>query len=129
MYLLLLLVCPLVALLCMRHRSERNQNSTALFWLASLGFLQTLEIITMLNWNRMAATALPAMILVVWSIAQTGLLRRAVIAASWSIVAAIVLVEAAAAQKQYRILADLPTGRVLLQKDDAECGTPPLSRC
>jgi hypothetical protein len=120
MYLLPLFVCPYVLILCERRRSEINQNSIALFLLASLGALQTLEIITMLNWNRMAATALPAMILAVWLIAQARPVRRAVVAASWSIVGAIILVESVAAQRHHYSLGDFPTGPALLQQDDAE---------
>ena len=59
-YLLLLLVCPRVATLCLRRRSEASGNSTALFLLSSLGTLEMFEVVTALNWNRMAAAAVPS---------------------------------------------------------------------
>jgi hypothetical protein len=120
MYLLPMLVCPWVVILCVRRRSETEQNSIAIFLLASLGFFQLLEIITMLNWNRMAATALPAMILAIWLILRTGSPRRGAIAVCWGAVVAIAFVELVAAQMRHYTLADTPTGRVLLARDDAE---------
>ena len=120
MYLLLLLVCPCVLILCARRRSKTYQNTFALFLLASLGALQTLEVITMLNWNRMAATAIPAMILVVWLISQMGPVRRAVVAASWCIIGAVILVQSVGARMYHYSLVDLRTGLALLRQDDAE---------
>jgi hypothetical protein len=114
MYVLLLLVCPWVMILCARRRSKTTRSSVALFLLASLGFSQTLEIITMLNWVRMAAAAMPSMILAVWLISRMGPARRSVVAACWCIVAATILAESVAMQTHPYIRAELPTGVALL---------------
>jgi len=118
-YLLLLLVCPWVTILCARRRSGTNQSSVALFLLASLGVFQALEVVTMLNWNRMAAAAIPSMILAAWLISRMGPAKRAAVAACWCIVAAIILVEPLAMRMHTYTRADLPTGMALLRKDDA----------
>jgi hypothetical protein len=118
-YLLLLFVCPWVAFLCLR-RHATSQSSGALFLLASLGILQTVEIITMLNWVRMAAVAFPSVILAVWLVDQMGSARRHAIVACWCIVAGLILVEPVATQGRRSSYVDLPTGAVLLRTEDAE---------
>jgi hypothetical protein len=119
MYLLLLFVCPWVGFLCLRRRHAANQSSSALFLLASLGILQTVEVITVLNWNRMAAVAFPSMILAVWLVSRMGSARRA-IAACWCILAALMLVAPAYARTHRPTQVDLPTGAALVTKDDMD---------
>ncbi len=121
-YILLLAVCPWVMILCARRRSETNQSAVPIFLLASLGALQTLEIITMLNWDRMAAAAMPSMILTVWLISRMGPARRAVVTACWCIVGGIILVNSLAIQLHPHLhpytRAALPTGPALLEQKD-----------
>ena len=119
-YLLLLAVCPYVAVLCLRRRTDSQENSTALVLLASLGIFQTLEVITVLNWNRMAAAAMPAVILGVWLMARMGSKGRRMIIASWCVVGAMIVVQSGATQARRYPLLKLPAGDALLEKDDVE---------
>jgi hypothetical protein len=119
-YLLLLSICPWVAALCMRRGHEMGENSVALSLLASLGILQTIEMITMLNWNRMAAVAMPAVILGTWLIGRIGPAKRRVMVGCWCVAGAMMLVQPAVTQLHRYPLAHLPTGTALLQEEEAE---------
>ena len=120
-YLLLLLVCPWVAYLCLRRRSEAPANSTALFLLSSLGTLEMLEVVTALNWNRMAAAAVPSIILAVYLVGSGKAERRRVVVASlWLILATLVLAKTIPIQLHHYSQVNLPTGPALLQNEDAE---------
>jgi hypothetical protein len=119
-YLLLLAVCPWVAALCWRRKIDSRDNSTALVLLAALGILQMLEVITVLNWNRMAATAMPAAILAVWLMARTGSRGRRLVMASWWIVGAMILVQSGATQARRYPRLKLPAGDAQLEKDDVD---------
>lgn len=114
-YLLLLLVCPWVA-----SRCRRRPSCVALILLAALGIFQTLEVITMLNWNRMAAVAMPSVILCVWLITQMGSAERRVTMACWCIVTAMIVVQSGATQVRPFPRVTLPGGDALLDKDDVD---------
>ena len=119
-YLLLLAVCPWVIEFCFRRRADLDENSNALVLLAALGILQTLEVITVLNWNRMAAVAMPAVILGVWLMTRMGSGRRRMVMASWCMVGAMILVQSGATQAGRYPRLKLPAGDALLEKDDVE---------
>jgi hypothetical protein len=119
-YVFILLICPWVAALCWRRRPDTSRNSVALVLLASLGILQTLEIITMLNWNRMAAVAMPSVILFAWLISRRHSASRPIAVGCWCVVCAIVLVQAGATQFHHYARVKLPTGSALFQNDEAE---------
>jgi hypothetical protein len=119
-YVFILLVCPWVASLCWRRRPDTSRNSVALVLLASLGILQTLEVITMLNWNRMAAVAMPSAILFAWLISRRHSASRPIAIGCWCVVCAIILVQAGATQFHHYALVKLPTGSALFQNDEAE---------
>ncbi len=120
-YLLLLLVCPWVMILCARHRSVTSRSLSPFSCWRRSEILQTLEIITMLNPNRMASRR--------DSIDDPGRVahqpdgtpsKRVVVAACWSIVAATIMAESVAMLIHPYTRADLPTGPALLEPDDAE---------
>lgn len=119
-YFLLLFVCPRVIVLCARRRSDPDPRSVAPFLLASLGVFQALEVITVLNWNRMAAVAIPSVILAVWLIDRMGPARRAVVAGCWCVVAASILVKSAATEVHPYTPAELPAGIALVEQRDAD---------
>lgn len=119
-YLLLLAVCPWVASLCRRGRIRSGENSLALVLLSALGILQALEVITVLNWNRMAAVAMPSVILVVWLIARPGAAGRRMATACWCILGVMIAVQSGATQVRRFPQLQLPAGDALLEKDDVE---------
>ena len=120
-YLLLLLVCPWVLTLCLRRRSEASGNSTALFLLSSLGTLEMLEVVTALNWNRMAAVAIPSIILAIFLLDSGKAERRkVVVASSWLILATLVLAKTIPIQLRHYTQMNLPAGPALVQNEDAE---------
>jgi len=119
-YLLLLVVCPWVASVCWRRRADPRCVSLPLVLLAALGILQTLEVITALNWNRMAAVAMPAVILGVWLLTRMGSAGRRLIAAGWCIVGGMILVQSGATQARRFPQLQLPAGNALLELDDVD---------
>ena len=119
-YVLILLICPWVATLCWRRRTDTSRNSVALVLLASLGIMQTLEVITMLNWNRMAAVAMPSVILFAWLISRRHSASRSIAIGCWCMVCAIILVQAGATQFHHYAHVKLPAGSALFQNDEAE---------
>jgi hypothetical protein len=119
-YVLILVVCPWVAALCWRRRRDTSPHSVALVLLASLGILQMLEVITMLNWNRMAAVAMPAVILFVWLIGRRHTASRVIAMACWCVVCAMTLVQVATTQFHHYARVKLPAGNALFEKHEAE---------
>jgi hypothetical protein len=119
-YALLLAVCPWVASLCWRRRIGPGENSLALVLLATLGILQMLEVITVLNWNRMSAVAMPSVILGVWLLTRTGAAGRRWAAACACIVGAMIAVQSGATQMRRFPQLKLPGGDALLEKDDVD---------
>ena len=120
MYLLLVLVCPAVAILSARVKVVTGEQSMAIVLLTSLGILQTLEVIFMLNWNRMAAVAMPSTILFVWLISQWRSVRGPAVIASWSVLGVMIIVSCGAMQFHHYPTVSLPTGNAMFQKDEAE---------
>jgi hypothetical protein len=120
MYLLLVLVCPTVAILCARGKVVPGRHSLAIVLLTSLGILQTLEVIFMLNWNRMAAVAMPSVILFVWLITQWNVARRPALIGCWCTLGAMIALQCAVMQFHRHPRVNLPTGGTLFQKNEAE---------
>jgi hypothetical protein len=119
-YILLLGVCPWVARWCRRRRVEGGENAFALVLLAALGILETLEVITVLNWNRMAAVAMPAMILGVWLLTRVRTAGRPWVVACACVVGGMMVVQSGATQMRHFPRLTLPAGDVLLEPDDVE---------
>ena len=115
-YLAILFVCPYVAILCMRRKAEIPGDPFPLVVLAALGIGQTLEVITMLNANRMAAVAMPAVILMVWSARRS----KAIPVSAWCLTGVLMMVQAAATQVHRYVFLALPTGEAEFQANDAE---------
>jgi hypothetical protein len=88
--------------------------------LASLGIFQTLEVITMLNWNRMAAVAMPAVILCVWLISQRHPAKPPIAVACWCVACGMILVQVGVTQFHHSTAVNLPTGSALFQDDEVE---------
>ena len=118
-YLILLAVCPLV-LIWRRGRREPGGESRPLVLLAALGILQALEVITVLNWNRMAAVGMPAVILGVWLMTRMGAAGRRAAVACACVVGAMIAVQSGATQARQFPQVKLPAGDALLEKDDVE---------
>lgn len=100
----------------MRRKTEILESSVPLVLLAALGVGQALEVITMLNANRMAAVAMPGVILFVWSIRQS----KVIPVAAWCLTGVLMIGQAAATQMHRYVLIKLPTGEVNFQASDAE---------
>ena len=120
MYLLLLVVCPWVLSLCLRLRAGAREKSLMLFLLASLGVLQMLEVIHMLNWNRMAAVGMPSIILGVWLVSRLVRAKQAATAVCWCVMGGMMVAQSAATLLHHYARVDFPTGSALVEKADAE---------
>ncbi len=120
MYLLLVLVCPAVAILCARGKVVAGKHSMAIAFLATLGVLQTVEVIFMLNWNRMAAVAMPSTILFVWLLTRLPLDTRPVVIMCCCFAGAMIIIGWAVMQLHHYPRVNLPTGTALFTNDEAE---------
>lgn len=120
MYLLLVLVCPAVAILSARGKAVANEHSLAIVFLTALGILQAVEVIFMLNWNRMAAVAMPSAILFVWLVTQWHSLRRPAMIGCWCFVGAMMIMQGGVMQFHHYPRLNLPTGAALFQRDESE---------
>lgn len=119
-YLLLLSVCPWVASRCWRRRAKARNTPEALFVLAALGIIQAVEVLPALNWNRMAAVAMPAVILGVWLTTRMGATGRRLAMACWCIVGAMIAVQSGATQLRRFPQLKLPAGDALLELEDVD---------
>lgn len=120
-YLMLLSVCPLVAFQCLRGRCGATRYPISLFMLASLGIMQTLEVITGLGPIRMAAVAIPSAILAIYLVSGMQRSIPLLVPACWSLITVVAFGECLSpALHQYPRI-ELPTGPALVQnKEDAE---------
>jgi hypothetical protein len=119
-YILFLLVCPTVMILCTRGKVVARESSVPLVYLASLGILQAIEVIFMLNWNRMAAVSMPAVVLFVWLISQWSAARRLALIGCWCVLGAMIVLQSAVMQLHHYPRINLPTGSAMFQQDEAE---------
>ncbi len=120
MYLMLLSACPWVASQCLRRRCEGARHPFSLFLLASLGIMQTLEVIAALNWNRMAAVAIPSAILTILLISGKKRSRYLLVPACWSLLAVSAFAKYIPQMQHLYTRIQLPTGPALFQKEDVE---------
>jgi hypothetical protein len=120
MYLLLVLVCPVVVILCARGKVVAGDHSMPIVFLTTLGILQTVEVIFMLNWNRMAAVAMPAAILFVWLITHWPQAVRPAVIGCWYFLGAMMIVQCAVMQFHHYPRVNLPTGVAVFQNNEAE---------
>ena len=120
MYLLLVLVCPAVTILTARGKVATGEDSRAIVLLTTLGILQTLEVIFMLNWNRMAAVAMPSVILFIWLVTRWNAARRPALVAGWCVLGAMIVVQCAVMQFHRYPRVNLPTGSTFFQKNESE---------
>jgi hypothetical protein len=92
------------------------EQPVPLFLLSLLGVGQTLEVITMLNANRMVAVAMPGVILLVWIAWRS----KAIPLAAWCLTGALMMEQAAATQVHRYVMVKLPSGIANFQTKDAE---------
>ncbi len=92
----------------------------AIVFLATLGVLQTVEVIFMLNWNRMAAVAMPSTILFVWLLTRLPLATRPVVIMCCCFAGAMIIIGCAVMQFHHYPRVNLPTGTALFTNDEAE---------
>lgn len=118
-YILLITVCPWVLSMCLRGREETRRHTIPLILLSSLGVLEMLEFITALNWNRMAAAALPAAILAIWLIGTMRRRRRFTLVVCCCGLGAMMLVAPMETQLGKAAPVRMPTGTALVEAKDA----------
>jgi hypothetical protein len=119
-YLMLLSACPWVAFQCLRRLRENARQPFPLFLLASLGIMQTFEVITALNWIRMEAIAIPSAILTIYLVSGKQRSHFLLIAACWSLLVVVAFAECLPQVLHRYTLIRLPTGPALFREDDSE---------
>jgi Dolichyl-phosphate-mannose-protein mannosyltransferase len=123
-YCLLLLTYPFALWTCWRRRLRglpQDQN-TQVALLAIMGQLLFLAIITRLNWARVYAASMPAVILFMWVLAQSkrNQLRRCTTIAMCFLLAGLAITQIRSRHRQPRQIAELPAGRAALSHESYE---------
>jgi hypothetical protein len=121
LYLLLLGIYPPVLWYLWRRRREvAAQDSMQLVLLSMLGLSFLLEIITRVNWNRLYMASMPAILLLLWSVARLGKQRRQVSAALWIVVASVAAAQIWSRQHTPHSIAWLPAGKAAVSTQSTE---------
>ena len=119
-YLVLLLVYPCLLLFLVRRRRFLSSQTMPLILLAFMGSGLMLEVITRLNWNRINAAIMPALIIGMWMLNHIRA-RRLIIPLCWCLLICLAAGLTVSAQHMHhQCIVHLPTGAVLLPEDRAE---------
>lgn len=116
-YPLFLLVCPLVLWVALRSKTKPRMPELLL---ALLGICEMMMVLPRINWNRMDAAALPAVILAVWLIGEAGRYRRPLFVFLGAALGSLVLMIPLAAQTHHGVRILLPAGPVYFPNDGDE---------
>jgi hypothetical protein len=115
LYTLMISIYPAVLRYCWRRRREPvSPQRMQLVLLSLFGLTLLLAIITRVNWNRIYAISMPAIILLLWGIDRLGKFRSSALTALWIIVAGIALNQVRSKHVPPHQIADLPGGKVAL---------------
>ena len=114
LYTLLISIYPVVLRYCWRRREPVSPQRMQLVLLSLCGLSLLLATITRVNWNRIYAISMPAIILLLWVTNRLANFRRYALTALWIIVAGIALKQIRAKHVHPHQIANLPAGRVAL---------------
>jgi hypothetical protein len=119
-YLLWFAICPWVVWDCwVKRRELSSPDDIRPVMLAMIGLSLQLVIITRVNWNRLYAVAMPALILLVW-IARSSKLRRHATTALWLVIAGLTIKQIWSEYHHPHWIAELPAGRTVLSNQNYE---------
>ncbi|WP_158943180.1 hypothetical protein [Granulicella sp. S190] len=116
-YFLILLILPAVVLF-VRRRPASPKHTMPVALLTSLSVFLTLEIITRLNWNRMHAIAMPALILLAWMVSQRVKTERVLMPLGWGLLGVLALAIVVTTQLHPYQQITLPTGQAMMEPED-----------
>lgn len=124
MYCLLLFACPLALVICLRRRlaGVLQDRDIRVAFLAIMGQLFFLEIFTRLNWIRLYAASMPAIVLFVWELelVRRRRLRRCLMIVLYCSLACLAIAQIRLRRRQLHQVAELPAGRAFLSDKDYE---------
>ena len=121
LYLLLLGIYPPVLWYLWRRRREvPAPDLMQLVLLSMLGLSLLLEIITRVNWNRLYMASMPAILLLLWSVARLGKQRRHISAALWIVIASVAAGQVWSRQHTPHSIAWLPAGKAAVSTQSTE---------
>jgi hypothetical protein len=116
-YPMFILACPLTLWAAFRSRAR---DLMPVLLLALLGTCEMVLVLPRINWNRMDAAALPALILTIWLIGAAGRYRRLLLVSLGAGVGLVALMLPLAAQTHQGTRVRLPAGYVLFPSDADE---------
>jgi hypothetical protein len=120
-YVLLPVVYALSLYRCCRGPfGEAIGNCRTVMLLTLVGVCWTVEVALNVNWLRVFAVTLPGIILVIWLVAETKALRRAVVSVLWILAACLALAQVAYRQGRTATVMELPGGRAAVLPKDFE---------
>lgn len=101
-----------------RKRGDLRLDNVLL--LALVGSSLFLEVAFSLNWLRLFAVAMPAMILLLWIVEQMGRVRQYGLALLWFLIAGIAIHQAWAAQRGNHAVVTTPGGEVAVSSSKSD---------
>jgi len=111
-YALLPIVYALSLSRCWRERRGRTIRNWGTVTLLSLtGFCLCLEVALDVNWLRVFAVAMPAIILLIWMLVEAPKLRRFAVVLAWLVVTCLGMAQIWLRQTRPALAMDLPAGR------------------
>jgi len=121
LYVLLIGIYPPVLWYCWhRRRDTASEDKMQLVLLSLVGLSFLLAIITRVNWNRIYIVSMPAIILLLWGVAQLGRLRSYATAAIWVIIACVAAKQIGSRQRPPHRIALLPAGKAVVSAESDE---------
>jgi hypothetical protein len=88
--------------------------------LCSVGVLLLMEVSVSANWLRIFAVAFAAIILLLWNVERSGMLKTPAVTVLWIVVAAIAIQQISSAHRHQNVILTLPAGNVALSEQSYE---------
>ena len=119
-YLLVPVTYWIVLRRCWRDRAQACLQLQKVALLSLIGSFLLLEVASSLNWLRLYAVSMPAVILLIWAIGQTENLRRYSFALAWVVVAGLAIHQTWSRHSVEHVIVRVPGGRIAVSPQEGE---------
>lgn len=123
-FLVVYLMVPVTYLIVLRRcwldraRPSLQLQKVALLFL--VGSFLLLEVASSLNWLRLYAVSMPAVILLIWAVGQTESLRKYLFAMAWVVVAVLAIHQTWSRHSAEQVIVGVPGGRIAVSPQESE---------
>lgn len=119
-YVLVPVTYLIVLMRCWRDRAQAGLQLQKVALLSLVGTFLLLEVASSLNWLRLYAVSMPAMILLIWAIGQRENLRKNSVALAWVVIVGLAIHQTWSRQSAEQVIVRVPGGRIAVSPQKSE---------